>query len=335
MHLFKEHLPKINLKSVVLHALVWGALLGLPYLFNASGEYSINEHTLSQFFFTVTNILHAILFYLNAYWLYPRFFIKGRRWQYIFLVLILIGLFFYTKMVLIQIGIFSFSMKSSLIPILFFPTVLFVLISIVYRLVIDKINFENEQLNMELKFLRSQINPHFLFNILNNMVAMARKKSDQLESSLIKLSGLMRYMLDEPDKTVSLTEEVEYLKNYIELQRIRFSNDVPIRVHLAEVNNTHKIEPMLLIPFVENAFKHGVGLIDDPVIEISLSVDGKTLFFEVTNRFNDRNKQKDPGSGIGLKNVGKRLELLYPDQHQIEISQADNKFKVRLKLILK
>lgn len=336
MNLFKKNLPAFNTKHVTLHVLVWGALLGLPYLFHAGEGLSIATNTLPQLFFTVTNVLHAILFYLNAYWVQPRFFNKGRRWQYVLATLILIGVFFCVKILLFQFGIFTFPLESSMMPMLFFPVVLFVLVSIVYRLVIDKINVENEQLKMELKFLRSQVSPHFLFNVLNNMVSMARKKSDKLEASLIKLSDLMRYMLYESgDRTVPLTKEVQYLKSYIELQKIRFSDGVPIRVHLSEVKNSHKIEPMLLIPFVENAFKHGVGLIEDPMIEISLSVDEEILFFEVMNRFDTDDKQKDLRSGIGLKNVKKRLELLYPDRHQIEISQSDNIFKVHLRLTLR
>jgi two-component system, LytTR family, sensor kinase len=267
---------------------------------------------------------------------YPRFFATGRRWQYGLALLILTGVFIYLKKLLFQSGIFPFPLDFHLILMLFFPTVFFISISIAYRMVMDKIHFENEQLKMELKFLRSQANPHFLFNVLNNMVSMARKKSDQLETSLIKLSGLMRYMLYESgDKKVPLVKEVEYLKSYIELQKIRFSDDVPVRVYLDGVSNSHEIEPMLLIPFVENAFKHGTGLIDDPMIDISFSMDHNTMFFKVINKFDKKNKQKDYSSGIGLNNVKKRLELLYPDQHQLEISQADNMFKIHLKLTLK
>lgn len=340
MDIFKGLFPTFNFKFVALHTLVWGALLGVPYLLHAGNEHTVNVDghilTLPRSFFTVTNLLHAILFYFNAYWVQPQFFNKGKKLLYMLSVGILIGLFFYLKILLFQFGTFTTPLEPSLMPMLFFPTVLFVLISIVYRLVIDKRNFENEQLNMELKFLRSQVNPHFLFNVLNNMVSMARKGSDQLEPSLIKLSGLMRYMLyDSENQKVPLTQEIEYLKSYIELQKIRFSDEVPIRVNLAETNNSHKIEPMLLIPFVENAFKHGVGWIDDPMIDISLSVDDNILFFEVTNRFDDKNSQKDSRSGIGLKNVKKRLELLYPGRHQIKISRGDDLFKVHLKLTLK
>lgn len=337
MHLVKKFLPAFNIKSFALHSLVWGALIGLPILIPhrpPTGQ-GLGVAVLSHYFFTITNILHAALFYLNAFWVQPKLFNEGKKWQYTLAVSILVGAIFYLKILLIQIGFFSFSLEPYLLPILFFPTVLFVLISIVYRMVIDKINFENEQLKMELKFLRSQVSPHFLFNVLNNMVSMARKKSDQLESSLIKLSGLMRYMLHESGGLqVSLDKEIEYLKSYIELQEIRFSHDVPVRVNLPEGDSSHKIEPMLLIPFVENAFKHGVGLIDEPKIHISLSIEDGHLLFRVKNKFNQQDNQKDSRSGIGLKNVKKRLDILYPDKHQLDISHTDNIFNVHLKITL-
>src|SRR6266487_1244233 len=130
--------------------------------------------------------------------------------------------------------------------------------SIAYRMIIDKIasdkllqERENENLKTELSFLRSQVSPHFMFNVLNNMVALARKRSDQLETSLIKLSSLMRYMLYETDEArVSLEKEMEYLQSYIDLQRQRFGKNIAIDTSFTEVDGSYTIEPMLLIPFV-------------------------------------------------------------------------------------
>src|SRR5690606_35757520 len=145
-------------------------------------------------------------------------------------------------------------------------------ISLIYRRVIDRITREKTlkdqraaQLDSELKLLRSQINPHFLFNVLTSLISLARKKSDKLEPSLLRLSDLMHYLLYESQHDiVPLTQEVDYLKSYIALQRLRFGNDVPMDIMLPqaeEMDNLH-IEPMLLVPFVENAFKHGTGWIN-------------------------------------------------------------------------
>ncbi|HKO81250.1 MAG TPA: sensor histidine kinase, partial [Chitinophagaceae bacterium] len=203
----------------------------------------------------------------------------------------------------------------------------------------EKLQKENEamQLGMELKFLRSQISPHFLFNILTNLVSLARKKSDHLESSLLMLSGLMRYMLYDTGKKISLQQEVEYLENYVALQKLRFGRDVKIafNIELSQEEKNYHIEPMLLIPFVENAFKHGVGYVDEPVIEINLMVRQGVLVFQVMNKF-DRatDTSKDENSGIGLSNVRSRLTLLYPARHELVIHTDKSLFSIHLTLQL-
>ena len=228
---------------------------------------------------------------------------------------------------------------------LFFPTLAFIVISTIYRLIIDKIRQEKkqkeiiaEQLAIKLKFLRSQINPHFIFNVLANLVSLARKKSEQMESALIMLSDLMRYMLYESDeKKVNLLTEAGYLKSYIELQKLRFGDDVMIEVviDLPERQLQYGIEPMLLIPFVENAFKHGMDL-DDPLIMIQLGINNGVLEFDVMNKFSiNSNENKDESSGIGLENVQSRLELLYPKEHDLIINKKDKLFHVYLTLQLK
>ena len=142
-------------------------------------------------------------------------------------------------------------------------------------------------LGMELRFLRSQISPHFLFNIFTNLVSLARKKSDHLETSLLMLSGLMRYMLYDAGKKISLKQEVEYLESFIALQQLRFGRDVKIvfSTEISDEQTNRSIEPMLLIPFVENAFKHGTGYVDQPVIDIILTAKEGELIFQVKNKF--------------------------------------------------
>ena len=128
-----------------------------------------------------------------------------------------------------------------------------------------------------------------MFNVLNNMVALARKKSDQLEPSLIKLSSLLRYMLYETDEEkVSLQKEIEYLQSYIDLQQQRFGKNVQINACINETDGNYSIEPMLLIPFVENAFKHGTGMIENAFIDIKLKAKNGMLNCTITNKFNKR-----------------------------------------------
>jgi len=210
---------------------------------------------------------------------------------------------------------------------------------------IDRFRTEREQkerqateLLTELKFLRSQISPHFLFNVLTNLVSLARKKSDSLEPALIKLSELLRYMLyDTQGKKVPLQTEVEYLNNYLDLQRLRFGNDVEIdsRIDADGEAMAYTIEPMLLIPFVENAFKHGVGYSGRPGIVLRLSVAYKTLTFEVRNKYEPEPAEaKDESSGIGLGNVLSRLNLLYRNKYTLSINDANGVFHIVLTLQL-
>jgi LytS/YehU family sensor histidine kinase len=201
------------------------------------------------------------------------------------------------------------------------------------RLAKDK---ENENLKTELSFLRSQVSPHFMFNVLNNMVALARKQSDLLEPSLIKLSALMRYMLYEADETkVPLEKEAEYLRSYIDLQQMRFGKKLAVNVSIQHLDGAYEIEPMLLIPFVENAFKHGTGFIDDARIDINLEVQKSVLYFTVKNKYNDAvGEIKDKSSGIGLANVKRRLNLLYNGRSSLDINKENNWFSVSLQLKL-
>jgi LytS/YehU family sensor histidine kinase len=200
----------------------------------------------------------------------------------------------------------------------------------------QKKEMENEKLNSELAFLKSQVNPHFLFNILNNICSLARKKSDNTEDAIIQLSRIMRYMLyDSKDEKVSLEKEVEYLQNYIDLQRLRISDSVVISFTIEGDINGKMVEPMLLIPFVENAFKHGVSYLDESNIEINLKIDQDVLHFRVENyRVKKIDNPVQQESGIGLKNVLRRLDLLYPGSHIINIEETATKYIVNLYISL-
>lgn len=179
---------------------------------------------------------------------------------------------------------------------------------------------ENALLQTELSFLRSQVNPHFLRNVLNSMVLLARRRSDQLESALGELAGLLDYMLYESaEGKVLLEDEFGYLQSYIDLQMLRFGADIRLHCKLERPPGPCYIEPMLLIPLVENAFKHGVGLIDDPEIWLSAGVNPEQeLYMEVRNKY----KQLQGAPGIGLTNLRKRLHLIYPGQHTLSVQTS-------------
>jgi two-component system LytT family sensor kinase len=339
--MLKMKIVKYRYFNFILHALAWSIVLFLPYLISSAGnQYKIGP--LPGLYFTLSGVIHMIIFYGNALFLYPKFLNRAYWWLYIVSAILLI-IFSVRMKFYVLTWWFPNDLPDARTHILF-PSVLAFIVSVFYSIGVDKIRAEklqkeNEamQLGMELKFLRSQISPHFLFNILTNLVSLARKKSDQLETSLLMLSGLMRYMLYDAGKKVSLQQEAEYLESYITLQKLRFGRDVKIvcNIELPHEEANYSIEPMLLIPFVENAFKHGTGYMDQPVIDINLTVRDGILVFQVKNRFDqETDTSKDESSGIGLSNVRSRLTLLYPGRHDLVIHTDKSLFTINLTLKL-
>ena len=329
----------IKQRNILLHLFTWLLLFTLPHLFFDT------RNTKPGFFpgswFIITNLYNVGLFYLNAFLLYPKLLNKKKWWLYIFSIAAVLIISYYLKLWLTTSFYPDVVLDNWANRILFFPPVPFIVAGIIYRLIINKIAYDKkqkeivaEQLSIKLKFLRSQISPHFIFNVLTNLVSLARKQSRQLEPALIMLSDLMRYMLYESDeKKVSIARELDYLKSYISLQQIRFGDDVKIDVaiDLPERVLQANIEPMLLIPFVENAFKHGTGA-NDPFISITISSNKSELILDVKNKFVEDDKNKDENSGIGLENVRSRLALLYEGKHQLKLNRENNIFHVQLTL---
>jgi two-component system LytT family sensor kinase len=337
---------------VLLHAAAWVLLFSLPFLLRPSYSPGDNAHQrpaetheVANFIIARTNdALLITFFYLNSLLLIPKFLYRKKYAAY-FLGIIGYFAFLIAQGWLIR-SYFTPDVNFTFRKHLFFSFFIFIFIvacSIAYRTIRDRIiadrhaqEKENEFLKTELSLLRSQVSPHFMFNVLNNMVALARKQSDQLEPSLIKLSSLMRYMLYETEEEkVSLDKETEYLQSYIDLQQQRFGKKVQINVTMRAADKTYYIEPMLLIPFVENAFKHGTGMIDHAQIEIELGAEKNNLHFKVQNKYNPASSEiKDKASGIGLANVQRRLELLYNGGHKLTINRDDDFFTVLLQIHL-
>lgn len=332
---------KINadrLFRLLFHLLFWGMLLGWPFLSSAGNE-EFRKYIVKIFPVSLINIP---LFFLNTEWLAPKLLRKRGIGPYLLSLLALVIVFTILQLVmrewLLAPGKHHWQRHI-------FITLVFVLmvtaIGTAYSLITGLASQEKarqeerqERLQSELAFLRSQISPHFIFNILNSIVYLIRTKSAQAEPVTIKLSELMRYMLYESaDAQVPLEKELEYLKNYVELQRLRFEEDVDIRLNIEGSPQAQLIEPMLMIPFVENAFKHGVGLVREPVIDMQLRLSEDELSFSVRNKIGpEAPEDKDNSSGIGLRNVKRRLELLYPDNHRLRLEKEGEWFVAELSL---
>jgi two-component system, LytTR family, sensor kinase len=358
----KRFILSISLKTILWHLGLWSVVIGIPFIFDSPAgtqaevrqqiQKQLQEEMQLQAITTLNYVFYGVLiclFYINYSFLIPKvFYPKGLKW-YIGALILDYGFFS-----LIMMGIIKFYDIKHPPPIYVFilPFTLINAISLAIRVTATRMEDErnkqareNEALKSELSFLRSQISPHFLFNIMNSIVSMSRLRPELVEPTLIQLSQLMRYMLYESDENkVSIDKEIEYLESYIALQKMRFGKSINIIIEkeikdkkdLNTEGSDFLIEPMLLIPFVENAFKHGVGMIREPMIKIQILLQGNQLIFNTLNKFNNETEeQKDFDSGIGLKNVTRRLELVYGKEHKLKAVAENDLFVVNLKINLK
>lgn len=338
---------------ILLHVAAWVLLFSLPYLLRPS--YDANDHkphpvpvnaTINFITARVNDLMLIGFFYLNAGVLIVQLLYKKKYLWYTMAIAFCFTVFSFLSFTMLKTFTYtdSFFTYRKHLPFCVFLFLFILACSIAYKTIKDKMvadnlarDMQHENLKTELSLLRSQVSPHFMFNVLNNMVALARKQSDLLEPSLIKLSSLMRYMLYETgEQKVSLEKETEYLQSYIDLQQQRFGKKLAVNLNVIAADREYEIEPMLLIPFVENAFKHGTGMIDHPQIDISLLAFNNVLQFSVKNKYDAASQEiKDDASGIGLANVQRRLELLYSShKHELVISRDNNTFSVSLQIHL-
>ena len=298
--------------------------------------------------FVLYGIINISVFYLNFLLFIPRFLDKKKYKLYaisIVSTIIAFGLVKYGFGLMFK-SIILMRLKGHEIPFskyfinTIFITTIFLFLSTVLKFTIDwflngriQRDLENQRLTAELSFLKSQINPHFLFNSLNSIYSLAYQKSDTTPEAILKLSEIMRYMLYEcNDNKVELTKELQYLQNYIDLQKIRFGNKAFIDFEVrGEVTNQH-IVPLLLISFIENAFKHGIANDAASPIKLKINLEDGHLYFFIQNKKHTHNR--DSSGGIGLNNVRRRLDLLYPGKYNLEIRDEADTYTCQLSLVL-
>lgn len=289
--------------------------------------------------------------YMNVLYLIPQFLAKQKYLPYAILTIMNLGLWSFFNIILFEdlidyiLAGYYFISYYEFLDILKF-TLSFVVISTLLKLskswfqMLEAENrivrLESENVSSELKALKLQINPHFLFNSLNNIYSLARKSSPKTGDSIIILSEMMRYVLYETKSDfVKLSDEIQFFKNFVELQKLRIDENSQIEL-IVDLDNTKlKIAPMILMPFFENSFKHGVkGDVGKTFAKFELKTSENQLSFSAEN--NKGESIENSGEhGIGLENVKRRLDILYPEKHVLKIEDDNNLFKVNLKLILK
>ncbi|MFC2168203.1 sensor histidine kinase [Acidobacteriota bacterium] len=310
----------------------------------------------SRFIDVVTSL---ILFLSVVFYLIPNFLEKRRIVPFIVTSFLMIGFLSFLEFQLDLVVLHLFNLptgpdeisdkmmmfyrrKSYDFPIIPYNLVIYIL-GILYGLSRDWIRkfrseskMVQEKMKADIDLLRSQINPHFFFNALNNIYAISqRNEDDEAGDAIMKLSGLMRYMIyDSNVAEISLAQELKHIENYFEVARLKFAKDdkVDIRIQKDGHFQAYKIAPLLLVPFVENAFKHGLGGKGEGYIHLDFFVTEKELVFRVNNPILNKKESWKKHPGIGLNNVEKRLQLLYPGRHHLSISDSEGEFKVHLNI---
>ncbi len=336
---------------VLIHVLFWISYLVL-YSVNTSSLYDSYTflHTLKRYSLTIP--VDIIATYFTAYYLIPKYIYNNRYVIFIVYVLVSAIAFIFLSRVIIyfitypllfpdyveQVKFFSFNYIYAFLNI--YSVVAIVSVVRLAKKWIQqqrKTEFmQQEKLKSELNFLKAQIHPHFLFNTLNNLYALTLEKSVQAPEVVVKLSALLDYMLYQCNEPfVPLKKEINLIKDYLSLESLRYKSNLKVDFEIKGSADTLKIAPLLLLPFVENSFKHGLSKVaENPWIKVILIIDEAYLYFDVENSKSDNNKTRfdDYTKGIGLKNVRRRLELIYPDKFTLEISDNKDVFKTRLTL---
>ena len=354
--------------KVLLHVIVWAIFIGLPLYFIS--RWPVAKPFLWIYY--INAFIWGSIFYINYLYLVPKFFFReSRKRYYLFAVVLLLGFYlvsdFSNRMVIRKIPAVEQYRQSEignpppgLHPgpppvralrdpfrrvhmVNYFPTALFLMFLSLGLKVLERQSqieelsreIEKEKLNSELAFLKNQISPHFFFNTLNNIYSLIGINQNDSQEAVLKLSKLMRYLIYDSEKgNTMLSHEIEFMRNYIDLMKLRMNDRVALNVSFPEEYADRNIQPLLFIPFIENAFKHGISYREKSFIEIEMKTEADSIAFKCSNSLHRKTEKEDETEtgGIGLENVRKRLDLLFPGRHELRINSSENLFDVFLEI---
>ncbi|WP_026955597.1 sensor histidine kinase [Algoriphagus vanfongensis] len=342
--------PKKNL-SFLVHLLGW-MMLGIILLLLSPLSWRMGEAELpiafwyKQLFLVGTLVL---VFYTNVAYFVPKILLNGRNYIYLLCVIGGAVVFYFAIVYFEELIHYPIRMHEFFNPdkpfrpgkrwiqgdafqvLLYIVSIgLSTSLALVQKWQKDEANrreLEKQQINTELSYLKAQINPHFFFNTLNNIYSLTNLDIKKAQEALLKLSRMMRYVLYENQKeNTLLSKEVDFIRDYIELMKIRLTEKVKLNIQLDDPKDNQVIAPMLILPFLENCFKHGISSQKESKIHIKLEIMGDTLFFETRNQIFPINPDSPEAkeSGIGLSNTQRRLSLLYPQKHRLKFGKDNN-----------
>ena len=344
-----NRIKKIKPKIVLFHLLFW---IGVWFFYFYFFSYNSNDKVYITWFSSCLLPVTMMVTYFVVYFLIPRYLLTkkyGKFALYSFYTVV-----FSTYIIVLVIYgclIFLLSFNISVMPpmsknFLFILILVYLVAGVVSFVTVLNHNFKIASVNKELQnkiletqlqlkdqelhYLKRQIHPHFLFNTLNTIYGFAIRQSQQTPEIILKLSNLLDYILYQVNKpSVSLKEEVLHIKEYIELEKIRFQETLKVEFSASEIDENIQVAPMLLIPFVENAFKHGTLEEGFLTIKIQVSVVNNQLSFLIENSFRESN-DKSKNGGIGLVNIRKRLDLNYQNNYELKTEKRDNRYFAEL-----
>ncbi|MFH0756786.1 MAG: histidine kinase [Bacteroidota bacterium] len=344
---------------IMLHLLAWTILLGLPLYFYKRWQVGTDF----IWIYYINTLIAGTIFYLNYLLFLPKLFFRNKRHLYFLAAFFTLLAFYFVsgksnelvfknisgrqnteeirrpppegrdhpRPPFRQIHMFNYTFTS--VFMLFFAMGLRVLER---QSLIEKLQkeMEKEKLDSELAFLKNQISPHFFFNTLNNIYALIEINTEDAQKAVLKLSKLMRYLLYESEHgNTRLSNEIDFMLNYIDLMKLRMNEKIKLSFSFPKVYEDINFPPLIFVPFIENAFKHGISYRQKSFISIEMHIEGNTISFRCSNSMVDKvgeNETEQPG--IGLENVKKRLKLLFPGKYELRIDPSEDKFEVFVKI---
>ncbi len=331
---------KNRTNQILLHIICCAAFLSLPILMPTHGSDSLrnilqNGHTIQN---TLGYGLTLVFFYANYYYFIPQYYFSKRYgWFTLFMVLSFALITIVPNLIPLHPTSHGLHQQKFVDHVthnlLRFMIVFFISLLLKIRQQLKEV--KKEKLDAELSYLKARINPHFLFNTLNTIYSLSVEKSDQAPAAVVELSSMIRYVLDETNKDfVSLDKELNYIDNYIKLQQARFGNTADIVYSVSGNTAGKQIAPLLLIAFIENAFRHGINPEEDSEINIRINITGNQLQLFVHNKKVFVQNVNEEKTGIGIANAKNRLAKLYRGKHLLTINDHENDFSVNLVLEL-
>lgn len=335
---------KVKRFAIAIHAVVWVLLLVIPYVSTDQVFRSLDPASDLEYFLlcVILSTVLLVIFYFNYFFLIPHYLLTKNYWLYSLFLLLAISaafllsgaLFFFSKFNPESLAKTNPTIEK-IIPVIIINAISLWLLAIVSSILLTVYNrlkqTESEKLSAQIASLKSQINPHFLFNTLNSIYATVIDNSPKTADMIDKLSEMMRYtMRDIQNDFVLLEDELNYISNFIELQKIRLDRSVKLEYNSLENIPALRIAPMLLIPFIENVFKHGVNSEQKSRIRIDITMNKTEFQLRVVNSKVTVQQDVSERSGLGIENTKHRLNLIYPSKHLLVINDEEKEFIVSL-----